>query len=194
MKLRISENSLFALLLRAPFWVSCALAGALALAAQALLPPAYALAGALSGFPFLVVGAIAGWRQLRAPRPAQLVALEQALATMRWSDFAALLEAAWGRAGHCVERIGDHGSGAAADLCLTQGGRATLVSARRWKAAEHGIEPLRALHAAMLERAAPAGIYVLGQGRLSDQASAFARTHSIALLQGQALARLLLGR
>lgn len=197
----MSENSLFALLLRAPWPVSFALVGVIALAARALLPPAYFLTGALAGFPFLVVGCVAAWRQLRAPRPAQVAAQLQALDAMHWRDFAARLEAAWGRAGHAVERLDGSGnnsndtSGGAADLCLNKGGQSTLVSARRWKAAAHGVEPLRALHAAMLARAAPAGIYVLGQGgQLSDKAGAFAREHAITVLQGQALARLLLGR
>ncbi len=75
---------------------------------------------------------------------------------------------------------------------LTQGGKTTLVSAKRWKAATHGVEPLRELHAAMLASEAPAGVYVAALGQVSDNAHAFAREHGIVVLQGDAVAQLLL--
>ena len=73
-------------------------------------------------------------------------------------------------------------------------GGSPLVSARRWKAATHGIEPLRELHAAMQARGASGGIYVATHGQLSDNARLFARDHGIAVLQGDAVAQLLLGK
>ena len=68
----------------------------------------------------------------------------------------------------------------------------TLVCARRWKAATHGAEPLRQLAATMQAEGAADGIYVLAQGALSDSARLFARDNHIAVLQGAALAQLLL--
>ena len=82
--------------------------------------------------------------------------------------------------------------GGAAHRALTLGGKPTLGSARRWKAATHGVEPLRDLHAAMQGRDASAGVYVVTQGLLSDNARAFARDHGITVLQGEGVARLLL--
>lgn len=89
-----------------------------------------------------------------------------------------------------MERLG---AGAAADFVLTRGGQVQLASARRWKAANHGVEPLRALHAAMHARGAQTGLYLVAQGDLSDNARLFARDHRIMVVQGDALARLLLG-
>ena len=66
MKIRMAERSLFAILLRAPWWVSLLLVVAIALVSGALLPAAYVLVGVLSAFPFLVIGLIAAWRQWRA--------------------------------------------------------------------------------------------------------------------------------
>ena len=63
MKFKMSPNSLFAVLLRSPWWVSFALMGLFSLAAVALLPRDYALAGVLGTFPFFAVGCIAAWRQ-----------------------------------------------------------------------------------------------------------------------------------
>lgn len=185
----MAEKSLFALLLRSPWWVSFVVVGLVVLAAGALLPREYFVVGALAGLPIFVVGCIAAWRQLRAPSPAKVAEMLDAVQSMPWRSFADTLEAAWTREGCTVERLP---AGGAADLALAKGGQTTLVSARRWKAATHGVEPLRELHAAMQARGAPAGVYVVTQGQLTDNARIFARDHGIAVLQAEALAQMLL--
>lgn len=187
----MAEKSLFAMLLRSPWWVSFGVVGVIALAAGALLPKEYFVVGALSGFPIFVVGCIAAWKQLRAPNPARLTEMLAAVATMPWRDFADALTAAWTRAGYTVERLPGNG---AADFCLTRSGSSTLASARRWKAATHGVEPLRELRAAMDQRGTPAGLYVLAQGSLSDNARLYARDNGITIVQTDALAALLLAK
>jgi restriction system protein len=189
-KFKMAEKSLFAMLLRSPWWASFVVVGLIVLASGALLPKEYFVVGALAGFPIFVVGCIAAWKQLRAPSPAQVAEMLDAVGSMPWRSFADTLAAAWTRAGYAVERV--HGNHAGADLRLVQGGRTTLVSARRWKAATHGVEPLRELHAAMLASDAAAGIYVATQWQVSDNARLFARDHGIAVLQGDAVAALLL--
>lgn len=194
MKFKMAEKSLFAMLLRSPWWVSFVVVGVITLIAGALLPREYFVVGALSGFPIFVVGCIAAWRQLRAPSPARVAEMLGAVASMPWRGFADTLANAWTRAGYTVERLpASTANGSAADFALAQGGRTTLVSARRWKAATHGVEPLRELHAAMQAREASAGIYVATHGQVSDNARIFARDHGITLLQGDAVAALLLG-
>ena len=179
MKFKMAEKSLFAMLLRSPWWISFVVVGIIVLAAGALLPKEY-----------FVVGCIAAWKQLRAPNPARVAEMLEAVASMPWRSFADTLASAWARAGYSVERI--NGNNAGADMRLTQGGKTTLVSAKRWKAATHGVEPLRELHAAMLASEAPAGVYVAALGQVSDNAQAFAREHGIVVLQGDAVAQLLL--
>ena len=187
----MAEKSLFAMLLRSPWWISFVVVGIIVLAARALLPEEYFVVGALAGFPIFVVGCIAAWRQLQAPNPARVAEMMDAIASMPWRAFADTLTAAWTRTGCTVERI-DHAKAGPADMVLTQGGKTTLVSARRWKAATHGVEPLRDLHAAMRARDASAGVYVASHGQLSDNARIFARAHGITVLQGNAVAVLLL--
>lgn len=189
MKFKIAEKSLFAILLRSPWWISFALVGVIALIAGALLPAEYAVFGALGAFPIFVVGCIAAWRQLRAPSPARTADMRAAVASMPWRSFADALQAAWSRDGFAVERP----ASGAVDLRLQRSGQLTLVSARRWKAATHGVEPLRELHAAMQAQQAQAGIYLATQGDLSDNARLFARDHGITVLQGDQVAWLLLG-
>ena len=187
----MSENSLFAVLLRSPWWISFVVVGLITLAAGALLPKEYFVVGALAGFPIFVVGCMAAWRQLRAPNPAKVVEMLEAVGSMPWRSFADTLATAWERAGYSVERLtGNNANGA--DMRLSQGGKTTLVSAKRWKAATHGVEPLRELHTAMTSADASAGVYVAALGQVSENAQAFAREHGIVVLQGDAVAQLLL--
>ncbi|GAB2543075.1 restriction endonuclease [Simplicispira piscis] len=189
MKFKMSPNSLFAVLLRSPWWVSFALMGLFSLAAVALLPRDYALAGVLGTFPFFAVGCIAAWRQWHAPSAARINAQHAQLQAMPWRTLAEALEAAWVAQGYQVVRLP---SGGAADFALTRNGQTQLASARRWKAAHHGVEPLRELHAALQQRDSTTGLYLLGQGQLSENARLFARDHGLTIVQGDALAQLLL--
>ena len=184
----MSQNSLFAILLRSPWWISFVVAGLMGVGASVLLPDPYKLLGALGSLPLVGVGCVAAWRQLRAPSAAQADGALAAAVNQPWREFAATLQSAWQAGGTQVELL----PGPGADLRLTQGGRVTLVCARRWKAATHGAEPLRQLASAMQAEGAAGGIYVLAQGALSDSARLLARDHGIVVLQGAALAQLLL--
>jgi restriction system protein len=185
MKFKMAPNSLFAVLLRSPWWISLVIATVLGAAAFALLPLQYRVVGALSGFPFLVVGVIALWQQMRLPSAKRSEEILAAVGEMNWPAFADLLEEGFTRQGYSVERVQGP-----ADFALLRDGRTTLVAARRWKAARHGEEALQALHAAMQARGAGSCLYV-ALGDLSAQAQGFAKTHQMQLMQGPALALLL---
>jgi restriction system protein len=186
-KLRMAENSLFAILLRQRWWVSAALAVALGLAGAALLPAQWRVVGALSGFPFAVIAAIAAWRGRHAPSAERVAQVDAAVRAMAWPAFADLLEQAFRRDGHEVTRR----SGGGADFELRRQGQTLLVSARRWKSASTGLEPLRELQA-VREKAGAAALCI-GLGEVSEPAAAFAAQHRIALWQAAELAQALPG-
>lgn len=183
MKLEMHPNSLFSVLLRSPWWISIAIAGALAAVASIWLPVHYAVA---IGLPFLVIGVVAAWRQFRSPSARRIAATLEAVRAMSWPDFAAAIEEAFRRDGYSVNRL----NGAAADFELKKGARVSLVSAKRWKAARTGVEPLRELDGARRAAEAQESIYVAA-GEISDQARAFAAQKNIRLALGPELARLL---
>lgn len=183
MKLQMHPNSLFAVLLRSPWWISIVIAVALAALARLWLPDLYAIA---AGLPFLVIGVVAGWRQLRAPSARRIAGTLEAVRAMSWPDFAAAIEEAFRRDGYSVKRL----NGAAADFELKKGARVSLVSAKRWKAARTGVEPLRELDAARRAAEAQESIYVAA-GEISEQARVFAAQKNIRLALGPELARLL---
>lgn len=185
MRLKLPEKSLFAVLLRSPWWVSFALALAVVAAARALVASQVWIFGAVGAVPFAVIGCIALYKQLRRPSARRQRAIIGQVRTMAWRDFAAALEAAFIRDGSQVERIGG-----AADLAVTRDGRTTLVAARRWKAARHGEEAVAALHAQMRSRDASACTYI-ALGELSDNARAYAKANGVQVLQEDGLAQLL---
>ena len=185
MQFKMSEKSLFAVLLRSPWWVSFAVAIAVGIAGFLLLPDRFKTVGALSGMPFVVIGSMAFWRQIRAPNPVRIEATLQALAALSSRDFLTALEAGYREEGYAVTRIGLDG----ADLSISKAGRTSLVSCKRWKAATHGVEPLRELNTAITKLDANQGIYV-AVNALSDAATTYASKNSIRLLPGDTLALL----
>ncbi len=185
MKLKMSEKSLFATLLRAPWWVSFVVMLAVALAAGALLPDAYKTAGMLGGFPFLVIGVIAAWRQRNALSHDRIDALTAQARAMAWREFAAVVETALRQQGFEVRPL----SNGPADFEIEKNGRITLVSAKRWKAASVGAEPLRELLAAV-ESQEVFSCSCMSLGVFSLATVALARQHPIQLLGSVEIAQL----
>jgi restriction system protein len=178
----MSENSIFAMLLRSPWWISIAVAAAIFAAGRLAMPEEYA---AFVALPFTVIGSYAAWQQFRAPSAQSVATSLEALRSVSWDAFSAAMEQAFRREGYAVTRI----SGAATDFELTKAGRVSLVSCKRWKVARAGIEPLRELHAAGLARDAHECIYVAA-GEVTVNALAFAAANKIRLLRDAELAKL----
>ena len=188
MKLQMARNSLFAILLRSPWWISLLIATALGGLGATLLPDGYRVAGALSGLPFVVIAAVAAGRQWRQPSAARVAATHEAVASMAWPAFSALLEQAFRRDGYTVQR----GASAPADFQLERAGRRMLVCARRWKSARIGLQDLRALQAARAANDISDALYI-GLGELSDNARPFAAQHGISIWHAGELAHALRG-
>jgi len=183
MKLRMAENSVFAILLRSPWWISFALAFGIFALARLWVAPVYAAAVPI---PFFVIGCIAAWRQLRTPGGARVAARLEALRAMTWSEFSTALEAAYAGEGYTVRRL----KGSQADFELSRDGRKLLLGCKRWKVARTGAEPLRELHAIGQARHADELRYVTA-GELTEQGRAFAAKKGIVIVEGVALVTLL---
>ena len=188
MKFQMAPNSLFAILLRQPWWVSLLIAAVLALVAAALLPEGLKVVGALSGLPIFVLSMVALKRQWKLPGAAEVEAVTQAVRQMPWEAFRVLLELAFARDGYVVSP----GQGAI-DLVLVKPGRRVLVSARRWKAARQGEETLQAVCEAA-DRSEEGGMVMLVTlGELTPGARQLAKVREVAIVGDAELARLLRG-
>ena len=179
-------NSLFAILLRSPWWVSLLIVAVIVMASGALLPAPYVAFGVMGAFPFLVIAIMAAWRQRHALSPARAAeALGQAGA-MSWRNFSGAIEQAFIRQGYAVMRL----NGPAADFQLVKGARVILVSCKRWKAASHGVEALRVLVAAKEAHGAQQCTYI-SLGQVSDKARQFATAQGVHLMSQGELAQLI---
>src|SRR5471030_3300577 len=188
MKLRMHDNSLFAVLLRSPWWISMGIGAGLFAAARFALPDAYKIYAFFFALPFLVIGTYTAWQQLRQPSAARVADTLAAVREMSWEDFSAAIETAFRRDGYTIRRL----AGVEADFELLKAGRVSLVGCKRWKAARTGIEPLRDLHAAKGARDAHECIYVAA-GEVTEHARKFAAEQGIRLVHGAELASLLPG-
>ncbi len=186
MKLKMAKNSLFAILLRSPWWMSVLIVGVISLLSGALLPAAYVPFGVMGAFPFLVIAVMAGWRQMRAPDPARVADALVLAGTLSWRDFSTLLEQAYVRQGYTVTRL----NGTAADFSLSKDGRIELVSAKRWKAAVHGLDSLSDLVALREARDAQQCTYI-SLNPLTYKALAFAQAQGVHLTTDNEIAELM---
>lgn len=183
MKLRMNKNSLFAILSRSPWWVSFLIAAGLFMAIRQFLPD---YAAAFSTLPFLAIAGYAGWLQLRTPSAERISASLEEVRAMAWPAFSARIEAGFRADGYTVSAL----AGDAADYELRKEGRVALVACKRWKVAQAGVAPLRALVDAKETAGAHECIYVAA-GELSPNASSFAQQAKLRLVSGADLVGLI---
>lgn len=185
----MAKNSLFAVLLRSPWWISAAIAVTLATLAAALLPPDYRVVGVVSALPFAVIAAMAARRQWQLPSESDVAQTRESLSALAWPVFAQQLEDLFKRDGWTVQR----GSTEPVDFELERQGRRMLVHARRWKSARLGLDTLRSLHTRRQSADASLALCIC-LGELSDTARPFAKQQGIAVWQAAELAQALRGR
>lgn len=186
MKFDVPPDSLFATLLRSPWWVSAGISAVIAIGSATVVPQAYQVVGYFAAAPWLVIAAIAGWHQWRRPSAERIATALDAIRAMAWPEFSKIMQEAFRREGYSVSPL----SGGAADFEIVRGGRASLVSGKRWKAARTGIEPLRELQAVREAREVRGSIYIFC-GEITDTAKAFADARDIHLLGGAELVGML---
>jgi restriction system protein len=107
---------------------------------------------------------------------------------MSWRDFANALEQGFTGQGYSVSRLAAKVS--AADFKLEKSGRTTLVSARRWKAATQGLEPLKEL-VALKEAHNANDCCLVALNDFTDNARTFAAQNSVGLIASVKLAQLI---
>lgn len=157
----------------------------LSLIALAVLPERLKLAGALASFPFVVIGLIAAWRQLKQPSAAAIERTHNAVRSMDWTAFSAVLERALQREGYVVE----HSQRSGVDWETFKEGRRGVIFARRWKSAQLGIEVLRSLREAADAADCHDAIYV-SLGEPSEAALKFAQSERVQIWGASELAAL----
>jgi restriction system protein len=183
--LKMAQNSLFSILLRNPYWISFAIGFAFIGLSRLVLPDAYWLYGAFGSIAFFVIGGMAFVKQWKLPSTDRVAEVTEKVSTLSWKDFSDKLERSFVHDGYTVKRIDG-----AADFVVTKQGRVGIVSARRWKAAQHSEESLAALYAAKQDFGA-ADCTIIALGQLSDKAKRYASTNRVQVMQGLGLTQLM---
>ena len=176
--MKLPQNSLFAMLLRSRWWVSALIGLAVFGIVRLLLDAGF---GFFAALPFIVIAAVVAWKELRRPRGARLDRALEELRAKSWEEFAAGVEEGFRRQGYAVKRMQG-----AADFVLEKDGQVSLVSARRWKAARTGVEPLRELVSSGEQQGARELVYVV-TGELTEQARKLAGDKGVKLMEGAGL-------
>jgi restriction system protein len=184
-QLKMSENSIFAVLLRSPWWISVAIALGIALAARFVVYEKYSFSVMAIAFPFLVIGVISFWKKRHIPSAGRIERTLEAVKAMSWRDFSTCVEQAFQRQGYEVQR-----ASGAADFILLKDGRTTLLSCKRWKAVSHGLEPVRELVAEREAKEAHQARYVCITS-MADKALRYAEEQGVVLIDEMELAKLL---
>ncbi len=185
MRFKMSERSIFATLLRSPWWVSALVAGGFALVGRLIVFEKYAFPVMSMAFPFLVIAAISFWKKRDIPSAGRIERTLEAVMAMSWRDFSAMMEEGFKRQGFEVTR-----ANGAVDFVLVKAGRTTLVSCKRWKAMSHGVEPLRQLVAEREAQEAREARYVCVT-HMADKAQRYVAEEGIVLMDALELAKLL---
>jgi restriction system protein len=176
MKFKMAENSLFAILMRNPWWISMLIVIVFCLLCMAILPKDLRIFGMMGTFPFFITGAVAFKRQWGKPSVAKLQNELDRLSALSWRDFSAELEAKFVKQGFEVTRLNT----GVADFKLEKAGHITLVSAKRYKAATDGLEALQALVTQQEAQGADKAMYVC-LSPVTAQAAKFAKEKGVVL-------------
>ena len=186
MQFKMSENSLFAMLLRSPWWVSFLIALVLGLGGRALLPEGYVFIAPALALPFVVAGFMALRKQWDIPSESRVAETVETVSKMSWRDFSALIEQSFVRDGYVVTR-----TTGAADFAIVKAGRKVLVSCKRWKAASQGVDSLRDLVAARDADDDVRELLYVSATDLTDNALRYAKDNRVSLMLAPQLTRLL---
>jgi len=112
-----------------------------------------------------------------------------AMRQMTWLEFEMLVGEVFRMQGYAVTETGGGGADGGIDLVLKKGNERFLVQCKQWKAFKVSVNIVRELYGVMAAQGA-AGGFVVTSGVFTEDAKAFAKGKSVALIDGAMLAAL----
>lgn len=183
MAFKMAENSLFAILLRSPWWYSVLIALFVIALSTMIARGQFLVVGISLAVPFLGIAGYSAFKQLQRPSPKRVAEVAAQARKMSAVQVAEKIAANYEQNRFEAEKF----KGNAADMVLTRGYRKILLCSKRFKAANTGIEPLKQLVAAGENAEANAYLYV-ALGEISANARSFAKDNDIEFIQAALLA------
>lgn len=183
MAFAMAKSSLFAVLLRSPWWYSVLIGLVIISISSVVVGGQYVLLGIFGALPFFGIAGYAGYKLSQLPSQKRVQEVDQQARKMPATQIAAKIADSYVKERY--DSIVFKGN--AADLELTRGNRTFLLSSKRFKVANTGIEPLKQLVAAGQKVEATGYLYV-ALGEISAAAREYANQNDIELIQADRLA------
>ncbi len=182
MAFKMSKSSLFAILLRSPWWYSVLFGFAVIGISLLIAGGQFVILGIFGSMPFFGIAGFAAYKESLKPSQARMLEVVEQARKMPAIQIAHKIAETY-----VQERFDSTAfKGNAAELELERGNRKYLLSTKRFKAANTGVEPLKQLVAAG-EKAEATGYLYLALGEISDAAREFASQNDIELIQADRL-------
>ena len=183
MAFKLAQGSLFAVLLRSPWWYSV-LVGLLMIGlSAAVFGGQYVALGIFGALPFFGIAGFAGFKQSQLPSQKRVLEVDQMARKMPARQIAEKIADSY------LEKRFDSRAfgGNEAELELELGNRKLLLCSKRFKAANTGVEPLKQLVSAG-ENVEATGYLYVALGDISAAARDYAQQNDIELIQADRLA------
>ena len=177
------KNSLFAVLLRSPWWYSVLIGVFFVLISAAIANGQYIILGVFTSLPFFGIATYSGYKQAQLPSQKRVIEVAEQVQKMRPIQIAEKIAEPYVEARFDSEAF----KGQAANLMLVRGNRTILVNTKRFKAANTGIDPLEKM-VAEGEKAEATEYLFVALGVISDAARKYASQNDISILQAPELA------
>ena len=182
MKFKMSEKSLFAILMRSTWWYSALIALFAIALGLAAFEGKYLILGIATSLPFLGIAAYSAYNQSKRPKLKRVLEVDQAARKMSVSELVKVIADHYETNNFNVVKF----EGNEAELELERGRHKYLLSCKRFKAANTGIEPLKKLTVAGEKHEATGYLYV-ALGEISESAVDYAQKNKIELIQAEVL-------
>lgn len=182
MAFKMAKGSLFAVLLRSPWWYSVLIGLFFIVASLPLFDGDYVIFGITAALPFFGIAGYAAYKQAKLPSQKRVVEVAEQAWKMRAAQITEKIASRYIESGYESKVFKGH----AADLELTRGHRIVLLSSKRFKVGNTGVDPLKQLVVAGQTAQATNYLYV-ALGEISAAARIYASQNNIELIQANEL-------
>lgn len=177
MAINVPHGSLFAVLLRSSWWYSALIALSIIVISLVLVGGNYGVLFTSLSLPFIGIAGYVAYKQSKQPSRKQVLEFAQKAYGMTATQIANKISETYVKERFDAEPF----KGKAAEIALERGNRKLLLSSKRFKAANTGIEPLKQLVAAG-ENAEATGYLYVTLGEVSAPAQKYAEENNIELI------------
>lgn len=183
MAFKVSDNSLFAVLLRSPWWYSVLVGLFFIAVSMVLFGGRYVLLGLFSAMPFFGIAGFAGFKQARLPSKSRIKEITEQAPKMSAAEIAEKIANNYKERRFDIEKLNSKGS----ELFLERGNQKIVLSSKRFKVNNTGVEPLKQLVELGSKHDARRYLYVV-LGELSKAAAEYAQQNDIEIVRANTLA------